>query len=79
MLLLVLGVILLVMKFMEFGPVAEWSWLLVLAPFAGAVAWWAFADATGYTKRKAMEAEEKRKQDRIARQKENIGTNFKRK
>ncbi len=79
MLLLVLGVILLAMKFMEFGPVAEWSWLLVLAPFAGAVAWWAFADATGYTKRRAMEAEEKRKQDRIARQKENIGTNFKRK
>ena len=79
MLLLVLGLILLAMKFMEFGPVAGWSWWLVLAPFAGAVAWWAFADATGYTKRKAMEAEDKRKQDRIARQKENIGTNFKRK
>lgn len=79
MLLLVLGVILLAMKSMEFGPVAEWSWLLVLAPFAGAVAWWAFADASGYTKRKAMEAEEKRKQDRITRSKENIGTNYKRK
>lgn len=79
MLLLVLGVILLTMKFMEFGPVAQWSWLVVLAPFAGAVAWWAFADASGYTKRRAMEAEDKRKQARIARQKENIGTHSKRK
>lgn len=73
MYLLGLGVILLLMKWQAYGPVAEWSWWTVLAPFAGAVLWWAWADATGYTKRKAMEREEQRKQDRINRQREAMG------
>ena len=69
-----LGIILMVMKYLEFGPVAAWSWWLVLAPFALAVAWWAWADASGYTKRKAMERENQRRQDRIERSKTAIGT-----
>ena len=73
-----LGIILMVMKYLEFGPVAAWSWWLVLAPFALAVAWWAWADASGYTKRKAMERENQRRQDRIDRSKTAIGT-FKKK
>ena len=73
-----LGIILLAMKYFEFGPVAAWSWWLVLAPFALAVAWWAWADASGYTKRKAMERENQRRQDRIDRSKTAIGT-FKKK
>ena len=73
-----LGIILMVMKYLEFGPVAAWSWWLVLAPFALAVAWWAWADASGYTKRKAMEREDARRQDRIDRSKTAIGT-FKKK
>jgi small Trp-rich protein len=79
MYLLGLGIILLAMKYLEFGPVAAWSWWVVLAPFALAVAWWSWADSSGYTKRKAMEREEARRQARIDRQKEAIGTNFKRK
>ncbi len=69
-----LGIILLAMKYLEFGPVAAWSWWLVLAPFALAMAWWAWADASGYTKRKAMEREDQRRKDRIDRSKTAIGT-----
>jgi small Trp-rich protein len=69
-----LGLVFLAMKYLEFGPVAAWSWLWVLSPFAMAVAWWAWADSTGYTKRKAMRRMEDRKQERIDRTKEAIGT-----
>ena len=69
-----LGVILLAMKYFEVGPVAGLSWWIVLAPFALAMAWWAWADASGYTKRKAMEREGQRRQDRIDRSKAAIGT-----
>lgn len=69
-----LGVVLLIMKYLEIGPVAAWSWWVVLAPFALAVAWWTWADTSGYTKRKAMEREDARRQDRIDRNKTAIGT-----
>ena len=72
-----LGLILLAMKYLEYGPVAAWSWWLVLAPFALAVAWWAWADSSGYTKRKAMERENARRDARIERNKNALGTNFK--
>jgi len=74
-----LGIALIAMKYFEIGPVAGWSWWWVLTPFALAVAWWAWADSSGYTKRKAMERENERRQDRIDRQKTAIGTNFKKK
>ena len=79
MYLLGLGIILIAMKYLEFAPVAAWSWWWVLSPLAAAVAWWSWADSSGYTKRKAMEREEERRQDRIDRQKTAIGTNFKKK
>lgn len=68
-----LGIVLLLLKWQEFGPVAEWSWWTVLAPFALAVVWWTWADWSGYTKRKAMERDDQRKQDRINRHLEAIG------
>ncbi|HEY8048800.1 MAG TPA: TIGR04438 family Trp-rich protein [Ramlibacter sp.] len=74
MLFLVLGIALLVMKYMEFGPVAAWSWLVVLSPFALAVVWWAWADWSGYTKKKAIQRENQKKQARIDKAKEAIGT-----
>jgi len=76
MYLLGLGLILLVLKYIEWGPVALWSWWLVLAPFALAAAWWAWADATGYTKRKAMEADDKRRDERRARTKAALDANY---
>ena len=69
-----LGLILLAMKYLETGPVANWSWWLVMAPFALAVAWWAWADGSGYTKRKAMEREDARRKARVDKNKEAIGT-----
>jgi small Trp-rich protein len=69
-----LGLLLLVMKTMEIGPVATWSWLLVFTPFGLAVLWWWWADSSGYTKRKAMEKENAKRKARIERNKEAIGT-----
>ena len=69
-----IGLILLAMKYLEIGPVANWSWWLVMAPFALAVAWWAWADSSGYTKRKAMEREDARRKARVDKNKEAIGT-----
>lgn len=68
-----LGLILLIMKAMEIAPVAAWEWWVVMAPFGMAVAWWAWADASGYTKRKAMEREDARRKDRIERSRDALG------
>ena len=61
---IVLGVLLIVMKLADFGIVATWSWWVVLAPFGLAMAWWAYADSSGYTKRKEMDKLEERKRER---------------
>jgi small Trp-rich protein len=68
-----LGLVLLLMKYLEIDPVAAWSWLFVFAPFGLAVAWWAWADATGYTKRRAMEVEQARVKARLDRNKAAMG------
>jgi small Trp-rich protein len=73
-----IGIVLLLMKYLEMGPVATWSWLIVLTPFGLAVVWWAWADASGYTRRKAMQREEKRRQTRIDKQRVAIVTEKKR-
>lgn len=73
MYLLGLGVIFLLLKYLEIDPVAQWSWWTVLAPFVGAVAWWFWADNFGYTKRKAMEAEMQRKEKRLERDRKGLG------
>lgn len=69
-----LGLLLLVLKALELGPVARWSWLLVLAPFAMAMLWWWWADASGYTKKKAVEHENAKRKARIDQNKAAIGT-----
>jgi small Trp-rich protein len=79
MLFLGLGLILLALKYLEIGPVALWSWWVVLAPFGLAVAWWAWADWSGYTKKKAMDRENARKQARIEKQRDAMGLGIKRK
>jgi small Trp-rich protein len=74
-----IGIVLLLMKYLEIGQVASWSWYVVLAPFGLAAAWWAWADWSGYTKKKAMEKMEKRKADRQAETRERLGMGPKRK
>ena len=75
---LLLGIVGLLLKYLEIGPVAALSWWLVLLPFALAVAWWAWADASGYTKRKEMQKMDKRKQDRIDKQRTAMGVGTRR-
>jgi small Trp-rich protein len=70
---LLIGLALLAMKWAEIGPVAAWSWWLVLAPFGLAVAWWGFADSTGLTTRRAMEKMDRRKAERRKRDMEALG------
>jgi small Trp-rich protein len=68
-----IGLALLAMKYLEFGVVATWEWWLVLSPFGLAVAWWAYADWSGYTKKKAIDKENQRKQARIDKSREALG------
>lgn len=78
MFLLIAGVALTIWNYLRIGLVADSSWWWVLSPFLGAMAWWAWADATGYTKRKQMEKMEKKKQERIDKQREALGLKGKR-
>ncbi|WP_332815466.1 TIGR04438 family Trp-rich protein [Ramlibacter sp.] len=73
MLFLGLGIVLLALKYLAIGPVAEWPWWAVLAPFGLAAAWWTWADWSGYTKKKAVQRENARRQARIDRSRENLG------
>lgn len=68
-----LGLLGVALKFFEVGSVAQWSWWVVLIPFGLAIAWWAWADASGYTKRKVVERENERRQARIDRQRSQMG------
>ena len=69
-----LGLVLLAMKYLELGPVATWDWWVVLIPFGLAVLWWAWADWSGYTKKKSIRRENARRQARIDRSREAMGT-----
>ncbi|WP_374431471.1 TIGR04438 family Trp-rich protein [Ideonella dechloratans] len=73
----VLGVLLLVMKLAEWGPVAGWGWVWVLLPFGLALAWWGYADATGLTRRRAMEKDAARKEERRRRNIDAMGLGIK--
>jgi len=73
MYLLGLGIILLLLKWQAVWIFADLAWWWVLAPFVGTVLWWAWADASGYTKRKAMERDDERKLERINRQRKALG------
>lgn len=68
-----IGLVLLLCKWLEFGPVAQWDWWAVLLPFALAVAWWAWADWSGYTKRRVIERENWRRQTRIDKSRTALG------
>lgn len=75
MYLLGLSLLLLALKYFAIGPVAQWSWWWIAVPFALTAGWWAWADWSGYTKRKVVERENRRKQQRIQRDRERLGLN----
>jgi small Trp-rich protein len=74
MYLILIGVLLLALKLADFGPVGQWSWWVVLAPFGAAALWWAWADASGWSKRRAMDKMQERKDARRRRNMEALGT-----
>jgi small Trp-rich protein len=73
MYLVIVGVLLLAAKLADFGPTAAWSWWVIALPFVVAVLWWHFADASGWTKRRAMNRMEERKAQRRERAIQSLG------
>ena len=70
MYLTLIGVVLLVLKWLEFGPVADLGWPWVLLPFGLAFMWFEFGERIfGYDKRRVEHAEnEERRKERVAKQ-----------
>ena len=71
--LVVIGVLLILARWAEFGPFATMSWWWTTVPFGLALLWWEFADGSGWTKRRAMDKMEKRKVERRDQQMEALG------
>lgn len=61
---IVIGVLLILLKLGDIGMVAAWAWWVVLTPFGLALLWWAYADASGLTKRREMDKLEEKKLER---------------
>ena len=66
--LVAIGVIMLVMQTMGWGPLAEWTWSThwwaLLLPFGLAAAWWTWSDLSGRTQRQSMAKMDAKKADR---------------
>ena len=73
MLFVIIGVAFVVMKFAEFGPVAEWAWWWCSRRLRSAVAWWMYADSSGLNKKREMHKMEERKAERRQRNLDNLG------
>jgi small Trp-rich protein len=70
---LIVGVILLTLKLLEYGPVAQWSWWWILAPFAVAAVWWSYVDASGITKRREMDKIDAKRAERKKKNMDALG------
>lgn len=70
------GVVLVLMRWQEVGPVATWSWWWVLLPFALAAAWWHMSDAMGLTRKREMDKQDQRKEDRRRKAMEALGMDW---
>ena len=58
------------LEVVDVAGIAAMSWWWVLGGFAVTMAWFSYADQSGLTKRKAMEKMDKRKQERLDKQRE---------
>ena len=74
-----IGVLMIAGNLFGYGPTASWNWEFTgdlwkfAAPFGLAAAWWIWADSTGFTKRRAMQRDADRKQDRLDRNIDALG------
>ena len=75
---LIAGLLLGALYLGDVSPVASWHWGWILLPFGLAALWWAFADATGFTQRRAIDKMEARKVARRLRDMEALGLNVRR-
>jgi small Trp-rich protein len=50
-----------------------WAWVIVAVPFALAAAWWSWADSSGLTQKKAMDALDAKKAARREKLMEGLG------
>ena len=75
----IIGALVILLHYLGIGPMASWTWNLTgdlwkfCVPFALAAVWWAWADATGYNKRREMEKMEQRRQARRQQNLEALG------
>ena len=75
----ILGVLLVILNLVGVGPPANWTWTLLgdlwkfVLPFLLAIAWWAWADASGYNKRREIEKMDEKKQNRRKQNLEALG------
>jgi small Trp-rich protein len=73
MYLVVLGAILLLLKTFDVSFVEKLPWWGALLPLGLAILWWAWADASGWTKRREMDKMDQRKKERRAQYMESLG------
>jgi small Trp-rich protein len=73
--LIVIGMLLIALRLMGWAPLVEVGWWWFLVPFGLAAVWWAVADATGITQRRAMQKMEDRKVQRRQRAMAQLGLN----
>ncbi|MFY9512247.1 MAG: TIGR04438 family Trp-rich protein [Rubrivivax sp.] len=75
---LIAGLVLGALYLGDVSPVAGWHWGWILLPFGLAALWWAVADATGFTQRRAIDKMELKKETRRQRDMEALGLNVRR-
>lgn len=82
----IVGVLMIVLNLAGIGPTAGWTWDISLEngaiqgdlwkfilPFVLAVAWWAWSDASGMTRKREMLKDENRKAERRRKNVEALG------
>ena len=69
----IVGALLVALKLIGVDPVAGWAWWWVAAPLVVALAWWAYADASGLNKRREISRMEERKAERRRNALEKLG------
>ena len=73
MLFVVIGVLMIAGNLLGYGPTSAWNWEMsgdlwkFAIPFILAAGWWAWSDASGLSKRRAMRRDAERRQDRLDR------------
>ena len=70
---LMLGLLGVGLWYFDVGVFASLAWWYLLIPFGLALVWWSWADWSGYTKRQVMKREDLRKQERVDRQRSQLG------